>query len=332
MIAADVGLRAVEQFTAQIGDLVAQAAAELGQPWPRGGTVYQYTSIATLMAMLAPNRPYVETDGALAPGAFRSIWATAAPYLNDAVEFQHGQSVLASACERARSRLGVAQVEVCSLLQDAIGQTEGLDVFCACFSADGDHLGQWRGYGDNGRGCALGFDLAEMRDGINGLCGWLVYGDETHCAVQNAIADRLVEELISELTRLRPREPAALEDYDSMVVASLCRLLPAVFLLFKDYSFRDEFEYRVVYSDAVAPRLTASGPGPSPRCFRASGAAIVPFVKLDFEGGGMAPLREIRLGPAAQFGVNPKSLEFLLERCGLGHVRVLRSAIPFVPR
>lgn len=332
MTAADLGLQVVEQFATQVPDLVTQAVAQSGGARRSDAIVYQYTSIGTLMAMLAPDRPYVETDPGRDDGRFRHIWATAAPYLNDAVEFQHGQKALLSACERARGHLEADGSEVCGLLLDAIARTEGLDVFCACFSADGDHLGQWRGYGDNGRGCALGFDMGELRDGVNGLSGWLVYGDDAHCDLQNAVGDRLVEELIAVLSRVRPREAAAQEEFDSSVLSALCRLLPALFLLFKDYSFRDEMEYRVVYSDAVAPRPLDGGAQGSVRCFRASGAAIVPFVKLDFENGGMAPLREIRLGPAAQFGVNLKSLEFLLERCGLAHVRVLRSAIPFVPR
>ncbi len=332
MMPIDVGLRTVELFAAQVGDFVTQAAIELGLSFSDEGLVYQYTSIASLMAMLAPEHSYVDTAGGQPSAALRSIWATAAPYLNDAVEFKHGQSVLSDACARARSGFDAEQAEVANLLQDAIAQTEGLDVFCACFSADGDHLGQWRGYGDNGRGCALGFDLRDLRDGINGLCCWLVYGDGAHGRAQNAIADRLVTQLVSELARLRPREREAQEDYDGSVLAALFRLLPSVFLLFKDYSFRDELEYRVVYSDAVAPRPIVSGPGGPSRCFRASGPAVVPFVKLDFEAGAMAPLREIRLGPASQFGVNPRSLEFLLERCGLPDVQVKRSAIPFVPR
>lgn len=322
---------AVRSFTGQISDLVRQQAASKGFDWPTSGQVYQYTSVATLLSMIRPDRGYVDTDPGDLNGMLRNLWATSAPYLNDSREFEHGKDMVRRAAKRVRRRLPSSEKPDVDLVLQAIERAEGLDVFCACFSRVGDHLGQWRGYGDNGRGCTLGFDLARLEREINGLGTWLVYGDKDD-PMQKSVSDRLILDLIAALRSVRPATAADAAAYNHAAVDELSLVLPAVFLLFKDASFRDEFEYRVIYSDSVAQRPIQDANSEPRRWFRPGGPAVVPFVKLEFHNGNRAPLQTVRLGPAAGWKTNKQSLELLLQRCGLTNVTIDTSSIPFVPR
>jgi hypothetical protein len=275
--------------------------------------------------MICPGVPFVDTGAANLESVVKSIWATEAPYMNDSEEFLAGQKVLSEASLRFTFRVPAEHRPLVDLVSKAISDAVGLDVYCSCFSREPDHLGQWRGYGDNGRGCAIGYDLLEMQKKINGVGFWTVYGNQNNGTSQRTVSDLLFKTLTDILVSQMPKQEDLKQAYYEAVSLQLGKLLPAVFLIFKDWSFRDEFEYRVVYSDIIAPLHLED------RCFRAAGAAIIPFVKLSFHKNEQAPIREIRLGPAAQSRFNLHSLKALLEQSNLRGVTASTSQIPFVP-
>jgi len=80
------------------------------------------------------------------------------------------------------------------------GINEAAHFFVGCFSAAGDDLGQWRGYADNGRGFALGFDTAILEDSFvkssamptaSGQTFRVVYNDKVAAKVQSGIIDKM---------------------------------------------------------------------------------------------------------------------------------------------
>ena len=245
--------------------------------------------------------------------------------MNDSEEFLAGQRVLAEAVLRFTFKVPKEQRSLIDLVGNAIADVAGLNVYCSCFSREPDHLGQWRGYGDNGRGCAIGYDLNQMQSNINGLGFWTVYGNQHNPSSQKAVSDQLIVALMEALVSRMPSGDDMKAHYYEAVELQLSKLLPAAFLIFKDWSFRDEFEYRIVYSDVIAPL------GREDRCFRAAGAAIVPFVKLSFRNDDAAPIREIRLGPAAQSQLNLAGLTALVNHSNLHNVTASVSQIPYVP-
>jgi Protein of unknown function (DUF2971) len=323
--------QAVTYFTAQLPDSVRQQAVAKHHPWPTSGLVYQYTSVSSLLAMISPDRNYVDSDPGALNNSMRHVWATSARFLNDSKEFDHGQMMIKAATRRVKARLSSAHKPLADLVTKAAGAAKGLDVFCACFSGKPDQLGQWRGYGDSGKGCALGFDLFELQNQVNGLGSWLIYGDVKDI-VQNSVSERIIEDLVDILYFSRPSDAADQVIFDQAALNELEMLLPAVFLMFKDDSFVDEHEYRVIFSDSVARWPIVDANHRPRRWFRSSGPSIIPFVKLSYGNGNAAPLRKLRLGPASCWPSNIESLELMLERCGFEDVSVERSTIPFVPR
>ena len=82
-----------------------------------------------------------------------------------------------------------------------------------CFSADGDDLGQWRAYADNGHGFALGFDTSSLEHAFTKRKGKpirqhstfpITYDDDELTRIQTLLVD-LVDPLISlpRTTRVR---------------------------------------------------------------------------------------------------------------------------------
>ena len=108
------------------------------------GLIYHYTNDLGLKGILETGQ----------------IWLTDIFKLNDPSELSHGVSFAVDALsERAANGPSEAQ-KFAKLFADfhERGIQETAHYFVCSFSSNGDELGQWRAYADNGRGCALGFD------------------------------------------------------------------------------------------------------------------------------------------------------------------------------
>ncbi|HLJ53766.1 MAG TPA: DUF2971 domain-containing protein [Chthonomonadaceae bacterium] len=219
--------------------------------------------------------------------------------MNDSQEFVRGKEVLQFAISQlpddgVRRRMGLA-------LKDS----NGLDVYCACFSSVDDDLSQWRGYGENGAGVCLEFDLSGLLNSINGVGYWVIYGRPTDQVIQTTVATGLVQYIHDAITNLLP-DPTPDAVFNE-IREQLVEIWPALALAFKHSAFTAEAEFRIVYSAAIGD--------PAPVCFRP--APVVPFVKLKIRGGVQLPIKSIRLGPAVSTELNCLSLRLALDRLGL---------------
>jgi Protein of unknown function (DUF2971) len=107
-------------------------------------TLYHYTTAAGLKGIL-------ESE---------SIWFTDFRHLNDPSEVEHGLELcrdvigLRKQDQDGRVRLFLDMLAD-FMRMDNLSRT--LEYFIGSFSQASDDLGQWRAYGDNGRGVAIGF-------------------------------------------------------------------------------------------------------------------------------------------------------------------------------
>ncbi|WP_100469104.1 DUF2971 domain-containing protein [Mycobacteroides abscessus] len=99
------------------------------------------------------------------------IWATDIRFLNDPRELKYAWEELLVALEEAKA-LKPEYSEAYDATSQAISLIDATDpdaiedrIFSTSFSANGDELGQWRSYANDGKGFALGFD----RDSIQVL-------------------------------------------------------------------------------------------------------------------------------------------------------------------
>lgn len=310
--AAEALKRKLNWIEANLPETINRERARCDDPPPVALRVFQYTSLVALRDMLAlPGDPVP-----------RELYATAAPYMNDSREFDHGREVFLHTLDSIVLPKGdKARKFARSLIESIARQTDGRQVFCACFSAKHDDLGQWRGYGDNGRGCSIGFDRMELTSSYNGLAGWVVYESESQTSVVKQLLSSLIETLAPHLAS------SAQSDCVPIVVQSLERMLPSFFPFFKDAAFREEEEFRIIYT----PRAYST---PLPTRFHLQGHRLKPYVVLSLtssQGPQQLPLREVCLAPGSKDDLTAAAVKTMLSERNLRHVEITRSSIPFIP-
>jgi hypothetical protein len=288
-------------------------AAEPHFDWRLSGSVYQYTRFDVLLAMLGG--PII--DPTASKSIISELWATSSIFMNDAQEFVRGKDVIDNELRT------FPDDEITRRMRLSIRDADALGVYCTCFSAVDDDLSQWRGYGDDGFGVCIEFDLGKLVTGLDGIAYWLIYGKPREDATQRAVALNILSYIHSTIRR-NLLHPDVTDAVYNEVREQLTEIWPAVFLAFKHLDFSSEREFRIVYSEAVGRSL--------PTCYRPS--PIVPFVKLEMSGAEKLPITGIRLGPSISSDANVRSLTTALERLGLDHLkkRVKKSDIPYVPQ
>jgi hypothetical protein len=198
--------------------------------------------------------------------------------------------------------------------------------FIACFSKNPDVLSQWRGYGSDGEGMAIGFAPEALKNSPITLLDVLYDPDHQ--------LNEMTESLVSiYMKNLKSRTP-----YDNEFRMD-CQLLAVFLASFKHSTFREEQEVRAIHEVSVeiteASLIfqdrggTSSGedvPGGEVR-FAARGNHVVAYLDIPIattEGGA---IKEVWLGP--KNGNSPGNLLFPLCQAGYLGVAIRRSRSPY---
>ncbi|HXM20831.1 MAG TPA: DUF2971 domain-containing protein [Terriglobales bacterium] len=137
--------KAQERFTKEAKEVLRLFKEKVeGRTSP--GTVHHYTDDVGLSGIL-------ETGKLRLSNLFK---------LNDPSELRHGLSIASDILKTRALREPLAKLsaDFHSYLETELQSTG--HYFVCSFSSDGNDLGQWRAYADNGRGYALGFDLKAL--------------------------------------------------------------------------------------------------------------------------------------------------------------------------
>jgi hypothetical protein len=222
--------------------------------------------------------------------------------LNDPSELRHGLGI---AIDLLKSRAADTRPEIATFASmfERFDLDAGIEAaghfFICCFSADGDDLGQWRAYADNGQGFALGFDTRSLEDAFTKKKGkpikqhstfHVTYDDQELTRIQTALVD-MVDPLISlpRTTRVRGN---ALNAYmmDLLVYHSMDVIRGVMF--FKHEAYRNEKEYRfqqLFRRDKPAPEVK----------YRRRGTSLVRYREFDWRKYAPGCLKKVVIGPAA---------------------------------
>ena len=100
-------------------------------------TLYHYCSASAFLAIIRS----------------RTIRLGSIFFMNDSKEYYWFQEQVLQYIQQHRDESPEYFAEV-----EAHVSQPSIDQYCACFSADGDSLSQWRAYADDGRGFAIGFN------------------------------------------------------------------------------------------------------------------------------------------------------------------------------
>jgi hypothetical protein len=310
------------ELQAALDDFHAWCQAQLAEEELRERVIeplYQYTSAAGLQGIL-------ESE---------TMWFTDYRHLNDPSEVRHGMEraheVFEAAQEGADGRAGLFLRCAADLFSRDNLAT--LDFFVACFSSARDDLGQWRAYGDNGRGVAIGFapEMFAAKPAEPGLA------PEKHAFVGRV---RYKPEEIMERSRRAIAQAADVflaasdENRELMrdggvgwpFMQDLGRLLIAEQLIWhaltsKHHAYEHEREVRMLMMGS-GPMLKAAT-----KTRMRGGAEFVPYIALPWPARQPRNITEIVAGPAATRDVAAR----LLATSGLPDVAVNSSGIPYRP-
>lgn len=280
-------------------------------------TLYHYCSSEALISMVAN----------------KSLWLSSLTLSNDSLEGRLvNETVMRVA---ARDKLDVRSREK---LRESLEFSERLfDGLGFCLSEDGDLLSQWRGYADDAKGVAIGFNRLYLESLAQASFAQSVSGFAVHRVEYESMRhEALVEPTYRELRKLiaagafrhtgsmsllETRSPEEIANDDHAIqsahhdlIFKLLDLLPMLFQLKSD-AFREEAEWRLV---------SMLGGKRFEECrFRASHGKIVPYRSFQLQPLGMPVLSEVVLGPRHE---TPQAvIESFLSQSGFAGVAVRRS-------
>lgn len=200
------------------------------------------------------------------------------------------------------------------------------ETYVASFSSDGDVLSQWRAYGMDGDGFAIGFRPQAFRARL-GTPMTSAVPEHTVGFLKVHYDNQLLKERIAEIF---DRHISAEQDGNNIIECSF--KLRALALSFKNPAFREEDEWRVCYSPLITTHLEKrdlkiDGMLRELR-FRTSRYGVLPYFHMPFgENAREDAIAEIVVGPKNVS--NNNLLMMLLLSLGYRKASVRRSSASY---
>ena len=276
---------------------------------PTDTTLCHYTSLSVTLLILEHTRA--------------DVFMSECRYCNDRQEFLYAfngaRQILMT---WANHRFGQAvEAVLVTLKQEAY-------VFCLC-EPPADRLSQWRGYGADGHGTCISFEVAELLK---------MAGSSRQSRLAQVIYDP--NKMQSDLTNLtnagEQRFNNASANFQQTIVEATALALYFLCPIYKDPGFAEEHEFRLIYM----PLLTPSGNPIAPTHYRDRSGFLIPYVRLSQVarlpnrniGPGLS-IEQIMVGPSGLIDLNFEALNdcVQLHPNQTGRISVDRSAIPYRP-
>jgi hypothetical protein len=257
----------------------------------------------SLDAEPTPERIYHYTDDAGLRGILEcgNLWCTDPAYLNDPSEIRYGVLI---ATDMLDSFAVDAPLEVQIFAHDFrryATHVENVAHFFVCsFSTKGNDLEQWRGYANNGRGYAIGFDGKMLETAFTSLNGNPIPEHMTFpVSYDEPKLRNIYDQLISKVIPLISRPAnmglsnAIVEAYMQQLRLSLALQVFRTTLFFKHPAYINEQEYRFMQVHPI------DRPRPAVQ-FRSKPNMLLRYREFDWKTTAPDSLREIITGPGTE--------------------------------
>jgi Protein of unknown function (DUF2971) len=262
---------------------------------------------------------YTDLEGVKGIFTSRTLWMSKFTASNDISEIllaiEHFQSFVAHKADAITKEEG-------DFLREAADQLEGFrrtNVCLASFCEQHDLLSQWRSYGNDGRGIALGFnssrlvELAQRHDLRLLRC---VYDPADH----ERIAGDLVDLLLASFRASRPANPDERRERIAQFNAAFLLVAPVI----KDHRFAEEREWRLVSNPVPFdhPAMIA--------VLKGNQASVKLTVKLTGESEAMSNMiPRVTIGPTLDPHNVSDAIDVLSQRNGFHISDIGISEIPY---
>jgi hypothetical protein len=288
-VASEIGAGILESFRAALNVL-----REKHWPRPEGAEhvteIFHYCDAAGLEGIITSQR----------------LWASDIFSLNDASEVDYARQII---CEALSGHEQFAPITEQFSAPDFMDFYKTWKTHVSCFSAGKDLLSQWRAYGAQGHGFAVGFNLEQLKrvgDGPPALYSTfpIVYSRSTQ--IENTKA------FLADVPGL-DRMPTIFRSSEIKFEIAMSMLILMAPL--KNPVFIDEREWRILIVPDDQDEIH----------FRPIRGAIVPYVKVALKPDFFT---RIVLGPTVHKEFAERSLKMFLAKNGLAHVAVESSEVP----
>jgi hypothetical protein len=266
---------------------------------------------------------YTDLDAFLSIIQNKKLWLTGAYNLNDYQEISWTHRKIGSRLNELSSKHGSQRPdEIWTLLQ----ASSGVPYICS-LSSESDLLSQWRAYGQNGSGVAIGFKHTSLPTSER-LLPILTSVKQDSLSLHQVIYDEKTQDQLIDSILAPAFEGAEIDDQTHFAMSMAASQLVGLSSIFKNPAFSEEKEWRIIHR----PMIMGKDGGLeskiflsiSPPKYRTSGGKLITYFEYDF-----AQLKsdeifaEIVLGPKSE--VSTFDLSILLTENGLANLNVRRS-------
>ena len=259
----------------------------------------------------------------------QSFFFTNLNYLNDRKEYDHGVEIILETIkvyEASESKLKILKI-----VEENLESIYKSSRYIACFSNNGDLLSQWRAYGNQGKGIALGFDTYNINDFADGYVNgmYIEYREE----LQKNIIQEIIKIILDYFENIKDFLDWGKYDSEFLISNCIIQFLEEFISAFKHPSFSEEKEFRLEYK--IDKNINKEDN--NKLLFRSNGNLIIPFFKLKYIDkkdnlsitNRKLPLEKIIIGPSVDFKLNKLSIESFLSKNGYNDVKIVQSTIPY---
>jgi hypothetical protein len=294
---------------------------------------------------------YTDATGVYGISDSGKIWASNLAFLNDKMEFEHAVGLLLDRLEfLLKGKLTKEAHDWAELVADRVKKRRfGIEpeYFVACFSEARDDLSQWRAYGSNGSGVALGLNtirLAERTRQMDGEFLPVVYDSDRQVRLLDTALNWAAIEMPHVVASSNQDQlEARIEAWNEAFFGKIERFAPFM----KDRAFAGEKEWRAVFrvvqlgdiffrpkKDHLVPYLPADlgvEANYTPEQLQwIRDQKLASYLELDAqEPIRKLPITEVVVGPGDRDIISYRSLRRYLWRNGYLGLEMKFSEIPY---
>jgi Protein of unknown function (DUF2971) len=277
---------------------------------------------------------YTNASGLLGILEKRQIWATHVSHLNDREELVVGERIALEEIERLASEEQSAPVQTLHREHASIFEraklSANVDIYVASLTEDGDLLSQWRAYGANGAGYALGFQglrlPSDADDSPDAELILILLRCEYDLATFRAKVRAVLLEVAETFKRYLDQHGCDAEHVEAFRRVTLpvaVYRVQAMVPRLKDPAFREEREWRLVALCEMEHEKELLR-------FRAGPHGLQRYLPVDLADSEQAMnLAQVYVGPTQDQSVGVSAARALLRWHGYDPALVVSSTVPY---
>lgn len=270
---------------------------------------------------------YTDAGGLIGLLSSRAVWATDARFLNDSTEVSLAREVVINAASSVDVKTTHARELVADLVRLEPWDLVRGNLYVASFSTKRDLLSQWRAYGGDGLGYAIGVDTTiKLAPASNPALPLPLVAHYSKVVYdRNAPGGVLWETVVGMLQVLDHVDPASGTARAGFVYQTILGLIRLIAPTLKNAGFAEEDEWRLIFENHSIDVL-------EPVQFRPNGRGFSPYVSLRWDE---PPVVEVVLGPRIPVAEGEHAVRLLLlaneHSAGVGELKaeVTRSTVSY---